>query len=151
VPDCRLTIALTAAAPGLGEPAGRVTDVRHRGWRRLDVGTARAWRDPAAGPLIVWEAALHDGHRADPAPARDPALARLWAGFEGALLERLAPWGPGRRLVTTWEDADPRWAWAAVLAARGALARPPAAFAERPPPAAAADYVGKVGKAAPLR
>jgi hypothetical protein len=143
VPDCRLTIALTAADPGLGEPAERVTDVRHRGWRRLDVGTAQAWRYPAAGPLIVWEASLHAGPRADPDPARDPALARLRDGSEGALLEHLAPWGPGRRLVTTWEDVYPWWAWAAVLEARDYLARPPAAFAERPPPAAAAEYGGK--------
>jgi hypothetical protein len=147
VPDSRLTIALTAADPGLGEPAGRVTDVRHRGWRPLDVGTAQTWLYPAEGPLIVWEADLHDGHRADPDPARDPALALLWDGFEGTLLEHLAPWGPVRRLVTTWEDVYPRWAWAAFLEERGDLARPPAAFAKRPPPAAA----GYVGKAEPLR
>jgi hypothetical protein len=143
VPDYRLTVALTASRLAPGEPAGCVTDVAHRGWRRLDVGHGQAWPCPAEGPLIVWEAYLHDGHRADPVPARDPALALLWDGFEGALLEHLAPWGPARRLVTTWEDVYPRWAWAAFLEERGDLARPPAAFAKRLPPAAAAEDVGK--------
>lgn len=51
VPEYRLTIALTTP----GRPAGRVQDVQHRGWRRLDVGTAQAWLYPAEGTLVVWE------------------------------------------------------------------------------------------------
>jgi hypothetical protein len=120
-----------------------VEGVRRRGWRRLDGGNAQAWLYPAEGALIVWEAYLHAGHRADADPARDPALTLLWDGFEGALLRHLASWGPARLVVTAWEDISPRRAWQAFLEERGSLARPPAAFAKRPPPAAAAEYGGK--------
>lgn len=131
VPDVRLTVALGAADPAPGGPAGRVTDVAHRGWRRLEVGTAQAWLYPAEGTLVLWEAYLHDRHRTGTDPAGDPAHGLLWDGFAGALLRVLAPWGPVRLLATTWEDAYPRPAWAAFLDGRGYLERPPAAFVKR--------------------
>lgn len=61
----------------------------------------------------------------------DPAHGRRWAGAGGDLLRVLAPRGPIRHLVTTWEDVYPRPAWAIFLAERGYLARPPAAFVTR--------------------
>jgi hypothetical protein len=102
------------------------------------VGNAQAWLYPAEGLLVVWEAYLHDGHRAGADPARDPASALPWDGFEGALLRHLAPWGPVRRLVTTWEDVYPRRSWTTFLEERGYRGWPPTAFVKRVLPAGAA-------------
>jgi len=130
VPDLQLTIGLAAAGTA-DELVGRVLGGGFRGWRRHDVGAAEAWRYPAAGTLVVWEAVLDPQHRAAADPQRDPAQALRWAGFEAARLRHLPPWGRVEHLVATWEDAYPRPVWAAFLDGHGYRPRPPTAFVKR--------------------
>lgn len=106
LPDISLSVGLyeKPQGPNIGE----VRDVRWEGMRHQEVGQAQAWYlGGDLQTLELWEAYIEEPHRQKD-PTQDPALAMVWQGFEGFLLDRLQ--GVERIITPAWEPVYPvKW------------------------------------------